>query len=680
MRRKLLGNPLRILAIICPVLFFLNFVTPAFLQNASATPPHPPNPNPSTLATAQTPNLGPDTQKPQPQQILNPALNLGPNLAQIPTSGTERAGAKPGDHSTVLLAISDGGPTQFLCSGAVIAPGVVLTAAHCFSRGDHWARTGDIFFFNGTVTRISDTAVAHGPDLALASFEPSRYAGPYAEITAEAPELGETLRICGAREQGVADDLEDGIVDLAGAQIFCGSTRVGDYSAFASGIGAGVPDESMDKFESYHLGPRITQISWAEGWALYTTSLTNSQGDSGGPVFDRSGRIVAVSTGGDSIGETVTLLGSAAPWLRTHGIAIGHLSLPARTTNPFATRGLRVSQVRRIAGANRVLTSVDVFRPGPRVVLTTGKDAADGLAATSLAGALGSGVGTGSAGAAAAAGGAAVAGEAAAAGGAAAASVLLTMSPGGGLEPEVLAALSDAAVREVYVVGGRVRLSAADKAALEGKRVEVLAGTDRFATAVAVAEKVVALRGTARPQGHFFGIFVADGLGFADALVAGRIAAADGDVLLLTAGEAMPAATRQALERFRALPKAQVNAIGGPASRALESAGLMHQAYIGDDRYETANLCASLQGTREGAPLAVVTGANFPDAITGGAWAATHGARLVLADPHLRQARADYAITFDWHIGADASPAEAVLFGGPSVVPDDFLRYFGATY
>ena len=668
MRRKLLGNPLRILAIICPVLFFLNFVTPAFLQNASATPPNPPNPNPSTLATAQTPNLGPDTQKPQPQQTPNPALNLGPNLAQIPTSGTERAGAKPGDHSTVLLAISEGGPTQFLCSGAVIAPGVVLTAAHCFSRGDHWARTGDIFFFNGTVTRISDTAVAHGPDLALASFEPSRYAGPYAEITAEAPEIGETLRICGAREQGAADDLEDGIVDLAGAQIFCGSTRVGDYSAFASGIGAGVPDESMDKFESYHLGPRITQISWAEGWALYTTSLTNSQGDSGGPVFDRSGRIVAVSTGGDSIGETVTLLGSAAPWLRTHGIAIGHLSLPARTANPFATRGLRVSQVRRIAGANRVLTSVDVFRPGPRVVLTTGKAAADGLAATSLAGALGSGVGTGSAGAAAAAGEAA------------AASVLLTMSPGGGLEPEVLAALSDAAVREVYVVGGRVRLSAADKAALEGKRVEVLAGTDRFATAVAVAEKVVALRGTARPQGHFFGIFVADGLGFADALVAGRIAAADGDVLLLTAGEAMPAATRQALERFRALPKAQVNAIGGPASRALESAGLMHQAYIGDDRYETANLCASLQGTREGTPLAVVTGANFPDAITGGAWAATHGARLVLADPHLRQARADYAITFDWHIGADASPAEAVLFGGPSVVPDDFLRYFGATY
>ena len=216
----------------------------------------------------------------------------------------------------------------------------------------------------------------------------------------------------------------------------------------------------------------------------------------------------------------------------------------------------------RLAGANRFETaqivSAETFEAANVALLVSGMNHPDALAATYLAGVTGS-------------------------------PVLLTdpttLSDG---VIETLEALDSTAV---YAIGGEGAISSAvlNQLTAAGYVVDRIAGENRFSTARQVAE----LAGP-DPVGEFMAgkaAIVVDGLGFADALAAGPMAAAQGLPILLTTPAALHADAESAL---LTLGIEQVVIVGGTAAvsddvlRRIFSLGIEVRRIAGASRQETA--------------------------------------------------------------------------------------------
>lgn len=155
------------------------------------------------------------------------------------------------------------------------------------------------------------------------------------------------------------------------------------------------------------------------------------------------------------------------------------------------------------------------------------------------------------------------------------------------------------------------------------------AGGDRVATAAAVS------------RAHFRDgadvAYIATAGGFADALAAGPAAALEDAPILLVERDALPEATRTELRR---LGSTTVKVLGGAAAvsetvaedvRAATGATVARLA--GADRYATAAAVSAAAFGTEVAEVLVATGADFADALSGGAAAARAGAPLLLVPP-----------------------------------------------
>lgn len=280
-------------------------------------------------------------------------------------------------------------------------------------------------------------------------------------------------------------------------------------------------------------------------------------------------------------------------------------------------------QVRRFAGADRVGTSVIVsqgsFAPGQAdaVVLARSDAFADALASGPLAAALGG---------------------------------PLLLTPTGELDSRVRAEIARAlpAGGRVNIVGGVGAVSDAVKDSLTsaGFSVNRIAGEERYATAVAVADAVVAAMG--HPA---LSALLATGVNFPDGLVAGAAAAHESGVVLLTSGGEMPAPTAAWLA---AHPTVTTYAIGGPAAAAAPSA----DPVVGSDRYSTATMVAS-KFFSDPTLVGVVSGIAFPDALVGAARVGAAGAPLVLSAPDaLSSATRTYLTDLSPHV------AHFEIYGG----------------
>ncbi|WP_370364525.1 cell wall-binding repeat-containing protein [Catenulispora sp. GP43] len=218
----------------------------------------------------------------------------------------------------------------------------------------------------------------------------------------------------------------------------------------------------------------------------------------------------------------------------------------------------------------------------------------------------------------------------------------------------------------VYLLGGDAAISPAVETAVRhlGFVPNRIAGPDRYATAVAVAE-----RAAPNPRD----ILVATGDDFPDALSAGAAAANDaGGVVVLTNDKAMPSVTRAYLQKYASQLQRQNGtvtawAVGGQALAAYDTLpGVWYRVDVhGADRYATSlKLATEFFGGGQPA-FGVATGANFPDALSGGALMGAVGGPLLLVNPAVGLSPADAAYLSLSH----ETLQDAYVLGGLSALP-----------
>jgi putative cell wall-binding protein len=205
----------------------------------------------------------------------------------------------------------------------------------------------------------------------------------------------------------------------------------------------------------------------------------------------------------------------------------------------------------------------------------------------------------------------------------------------------------------VYLLGGDIALSPAIDAQVQGLGdvPQRIAGADRFATAVAIAEVL----------GDPKTVIEATGLTFADALSAGAAAAKVGGAVLLTNGNVEAAETAGYLHVH---PGDVITAVGGPAVAADPNA----TSVVGSDRYDTAVRVAERFFVAPTA-LGFASGLAFPDALAGAANIGAAGDPLLVVPTC-----GPLPSTLPAYLSSlNASVRSGSLYGGVLAVGDDVL-------
>ena len=184
-----------------------------------------------------------------------------------------------------------------------------------------------------------------------------------------------------------------------------------------------------------------------------------------------------------------------------------------------------------------------------------------------------------------------------------------------------------------------------------------LAGANRYATAAALSQSRFSSAAT---------VFVATGAAFPDALAGAPAAARANAPILLTARDALPAATANELARLR---PSTVVVLGGPGAvgdavvAQLRSYAPSVVRWSGANRFETA-ATISRNTFAAGVPTAyVATGRSFPDALSGGGVAGRDGGPILLVERDSIPAATAAEL-------ARLRPGRIVVLGGPGPVSD----------
>ncbi|WP_345761158.1 cell wall-binding repeat-containing protein [Diaminobutyricibacter sp. McL0608] len=207
------------------------------------------------------------------------------------------------------------------------------------------------------------------------------------------------------------------------------------------------------------------------------------------------------------------------------------------------------------------------------------------------------------------------------------------------------------------------------KSARWNPTVSRVSGTDRYQTSVQVAQKAFP---TIAPV-----VFVATGLGFADALAAAAPAAKLDGPLLLTDPSKLPAGTKAEIQN---LHPSTIYIVGGPGaiSAAVENqlrplaSNVIRLA--GVDRFDTARQVIDVAFHHAMQKVYVATGMNFPDALSASAAAGAAGIPVLLVNgtkPTLDSATTDF-------LTANGANAFTVI-GGPNVVSAGIATQLGAS-
>lgn len=192
----------------------------------------------------------------------------------------------------------------------------------------------------------------------------------------------------------------------------------------------------------------------------------------------------------------------------------------------------------------------------------------------------------------------------------------LLLTPPASLDPAVATEIVRVLAKggTVYILGGSAAVSPGVTGQVQalGYTVAREAGSDRFGTALAIAGAL----------GAPTTVFVADGTGFADALIAGPAAARDRGAILLSNGDSMPAATASYLSTHQGLRYAI-----GAGARAADPQAL---GLGGRDGYATSVAVAQsfFVSTRI---AGFASEASYADELSGDSHIAALGGPIILA-------------------------------------------------
>ncbi|MDR1563357.1 MAG: cell wall-binding repeat-containing protein [Oscillospiraceae bacterium] len=276
---------------------------------------------------------------------------------------------------------------------------------------------------------------------------------------------------------------------------------------------------------------------------------------------------------------------------------------PPEVVNPPVINEL---QLERLSGSNRIETANLIAQKGwstgaNTVLLASGTNFADALAGTPLSKALD-------------------------------APILLTSNTSR-LEASVLNAIRGLKAKKVIILGGSGSVSTAAENELRsnGYSVERLAGSNRYGTAVQIAD---ALAKTGR---NFDTVFIADGESFQDALAASSAAAIKGQPILFTGASdksKLNAATSAYVKQAgvkNAVVLGGTGLISSSVETGIKASGMQVNRLAGGTRYETSvAIYNSYSEDFAKKTAAFASAENFPDALAGSAYAAKTGSPMFL--------------------------------------------------
>ena len=304
------------------------------------------------------------------------------------------------------------------------------------------------------------------------------------------------------------------------------------------------------------------------------------------------------------------------------------------------------NQIVRIGGANRyetaALEACEAYDTADTVILATGADFADALAATALAGALD-------------------------------APILLTKSAA--LSSEATAAIFELGADEVIIVGGTSAVSADVADALEQMELSVtrLAGATRYET----AEQIYIYGLSAGSGGGSVwgdAVIVASGASFPDALSVSSLAYSQAYPIFLAKKDGSLTTTTRSIITVSGADAAIV--VGGTSVVSSTSESALASIFGsggvtrlgGANRYATSLLIADYAvsgGYLSWDGAAVASGSSFPDALAGAAVAGTAGSVMLLVS----DAKASLVAQA---VGEQAeSISKLYILGGTSAVSED---------
>ena len=291
---------------------------------------------------------------------------------------------------------------------------------------------------------------------------------------------------------------------------------------------------------------------------------------------------------------------TGAPKRVAVGLLAGALTIFGVALAPNAGANASVS-TSRLAGATRYGTAAAIagdatFAAPTTVIVSTGENFPDALAASTLAGAN------------------------------APAPIVLTQTATYTADAKsALAALKGKGVGTVNIVGGTTAVSQSVEDAIkaDGFTIVRTAGTDRYLTAAAIATAANA-KSPSAPIGGFKTALIATGTNFPDALAGGPAAYAN-KIPLLLVNDTVPQATKDAIASL-GIKKAVI--LGGTAavSDAVKVqidalTGNPSDRLAGTNRFGTAAAVGDYEAGTLGFPVTsavLATGNNFPDALAAG--------------------------------------------------------------